>query len=365
MTLNSQNTALASTRLYEAETSLETLAVRYGLDPREMFDFSLNVNPFGPPQAAVKAAAEALGATNYYPDLNYSILRTAISDHFGIGGGQLFFGAGLDDVIKLILQAWTSEGDAVLVHLPTFPRYALEASLRGCRVVGIRSEPAGKTDLGRLDAEMKRQAIALAFICTPNNPTGEIIPTEDIAALATANPDTLIVVDEALINPANEGAIHLPERLDNVVVLRTFSKFYGLAGLRIGYAVASPRLVDVANVGRPPFNVALPSLAAAAAALGDSAFVERCAAIFAEESAYFRSEIAKMDGLSLCGGHGNMQLVELAAMSSASAADKLARQGIVVADATSFEGLEKSATLRISLRTHAENVRLVAALGTL
>lgn len=365
MPLNPQNVALASTRLYEAETSLDVLAARYGLDAAEMIDFSLNINPFGPPKSAIAAATAALAGANHYPDLNYAALRAALAAHHGIDANTLFFGAGLDDVIKLLIHAWTSEGDAVLVHVPTFPRYALEARLRGCRVVAVPSIPAETTDIARLDAALRREPIALAFVCTPNNPTGEQIPNAAIAQLASAHPDTLFVVDEALINPLREGAMALPARHRNVIVLRTLSKFYGLAGLRIGYAVGDAHLIEVAGVGRPPFNVALPSLAAAVAAIADTAFLEHCARVFAEESEWFRAEVATMPGLAVRGGHGNMVLLDLKGQTAAAAAEALARQGIVVADATSFEGLENSATLRVSLRTRAENERLVAALRAL
>lgn len=362
MPLNRHNAALASTRLYEAETSIELLAARYDLDATEMIDFSLNVNPFGPPKSAIEAAAATLAGANYYPDLNYSALRAAVAMRHGIGGGNIVFGAGLDDVIKLLLHAWTSEGDGVLVHLPTFPRYALEARLRGCRVVGVPSIPAENTDIGRLDAALRHEPVALAFICTPNNPTGEQIPTEAIEDLAVAHGDTLFVVDEALINPLCQGAMGLPARRRNVIVLRTLSKFYGLAGLRIGYAVGDAHLIAVAGVGRPPFNVALPSLAAAVAAIGDTAFLEHCTRVFAEESANFRAEVATIPGIAVRGCHANMVLLDVKNHTAAAAAAALARRGIVVADATSFEGLENSATLRVSLRTRAENERLVAAL---
>jgi len=362
VTLNAKNAELASTRLYEAETSVADIAARYGLDAGSIIDFSLNVNPFGPPRKAIAAAQAALGSCNFYPDLNFAPLRKALAERHGIEEDMLFFGAGLDDVIKLLIHAWTSAGDAVLVHLPTFPRYALEAGLRGCQVIGVESPSPEKTDIGRIRAALTRQMAAMAFICTPNNPTGERFPEEVVLDLAKSFPATIFVVDEALINPAEDGMIALPKAQANVVVMRTFSKYFGLAGLRVGYAVADPRLIEVAAVGRPPFNMALPSVEAAVAALDDAAFLADCKTTFAAENTYFTTQVMALPGVAVRCGHGNMVLLDLQNMTAAEGAEALARQGVVVADATSFQGLENYNALRVSLRGRADNEKLVAAL---
>ncbi|MGD9766419.1 MAG: histidinol-phosphate transaminase [Pseudolabrys sp.] len=362
MTLNVQNEKLASVRLYEAETSVATVAARHGLDPAMVLDFSLNINPFGPPEGAIAAAREALSTGHLYPDLRFAALREAVARRHDVDEDALFFGAGLDDVIKLLIHAWTSEGDTVLVHIPTFPRYELEAGLRGCRVVAVESKTPTRTDLHAFPAILARESVALAFICSPNNPTGERFAVETIADLATRHAETLFVVDEALIDPATDGAMALPKRLRNVIVLRTFSKYFGLAGLRIGYAVADPKLVAIAEVGRPPFNLAAPSVSAAVAALADTAFLARCKATFATESAFFADAIKTMPGLSISGSNANMILLDLEKHQPGEAAELLAAQGIIVADATSFHGLERYRSLRVSLRGRNDNERLIAAL---
>ncbi|CAH1650349.1 pyridoxal phosphate-dependent aminotransferase [Chelatococcus asaccharovorans] len=362
MTLNPRNAEFASVRLYEAETSVATIAARHGLDPAAILDFSLNVNPFGPPPAAIAAAQAALATSNLYPDLRFARLRQAVALRHDVPEDWLFFGAGLDDVIKLVIHAWTTEGCTVLVHVPTFPRYELEANLRGCRVVAVESPSPEKTDLAAFDAALAREAVALAFICSPNNPTGENFAIEAIADLATRHADTIFVVDEALINPAEDGAMALPKRLSNVVVLRTFSKYFGLAGLRIGCAVADPHLVAVAEVGRPPFNIAAPSVEAAVAALADEAFLASCKQTFTAEKDFFIAAMEATPGISIRGSNANMILMDLAHHAPAAAAEALAAKGLVVADATSFRGLENHRALRVSLRGRADNERLVAAI---
>ena len=352
-------------RLYEAEMSPSIVSARFGLDPSAIVDFSLNVNPFGPPPAAVAAARAALDGCNLYPDARLSSLRSALARRHGVDLDRLFFGAGLDDVIKLVLHAWTAEGDRVLVHVPTFPRYELEARLRGCKPIAVQADPPWTIDLDAIGAQLASRRVAVAFLCTPNNPTGATIATSDIAALAARFRGTVFVVDEALGNPLDEGAIALARREPNVVVLRTFSKALGLAGLRIGYAVGPTALLALAERGRPPFNVTAVAEAAAIAAFDDSAFVRRSYATFDAEARWFGEGLARLPRLVLRGRHANMLLIEIASGSAAQAVDALAAKGLLVADAACFGTHDAPGAIRVSLRDRAVNTRLLAALGDL
>ncbi|EKF39984.1 histidinol phosphate aminotransferase apoenzyme [Nitratireductor indicus C115] len=362
MTLNAQNAEMASLRLYEAETSIEVIARQHGLNPVDVIDFSLNVNPLGSPPAAVVAAQEAVQSANLYPDLRFGRLRAALAERHGVEEDSLFFGAGLDDVIKLLLQAWTSSGDKVLVHIPTFPRYELEARLRGCRVIAVASDRPEVIGIANLERELAQGDVALSFICTPNNPTGATVDNADIARLAQAYPSTLFVIDEALIYPLEEGAIPLCADHPNLCVLRTFSKYFGLAGLRIGYAIASSELVRIAEVGRPPFNMSEAAVQAAVAALADRQFLPDCKATFQKETRYFRERLAAVSDIGVKGTNANMLLLDLAGRDASKTAETLAAMGIVVADATSFHGLEHHPFLRVSLRSREDNLKLIAAL---
>ncbi len=360
---NPRNLEMASLRLYEGETSVEAIAKQHHLDPRSIIDFSLNVNPFGPPPQARAAAERALAFTNVYPDIRFSELRAALAERHDVDESSLFFGAGLDDVLKLIIHAWTTEGDKVLIHIPTFPRYELEASLRGCEVIAVDNQAFEIVNLTKMRDMLNQHTIAMAFLCTPNNPTGARIRNEDIVAFAAEHPDTIFVVDEALIYPMKDGAVPLVRECANIVVLRTFSKYFGLAGLRIGYAIADPGLVRIAETGRPPFNLAAPSVQAGVAALQEIAFLEDCKATFAQEREWFTASLSALDGISVKTGAGNMLLLELGNRKPCVVANKLASAGVVVADATSFRGLERHNLLRVSLRSRKENMILLNALG--
>ena len=349
-------------RLYEAEVSPSIASARYGLDPSTIVDFSLNVNPFGPPASAVAAARAALERCNLYPDARLSALRDSLARRHRVDADQVFFGAGLDDVIKLVLQAWTDDDDCVLVHVPTFPRYELEACLRGCPVVAVRGDPPWTIDAEAIRRSLAARPIAVAFLCTPNNPTGATIATADIAALAARFRDTVFIVDEALGNPLDEGAMALARSEPNVVALRTFSKALGLAGLRIGYAVGPAVLLACAERGRPPFNVTAAAEAGAIAALDDAAFVAQSYETFRTEAQWFAEALARLPNYALRGRHANMLLIELLSGTTNACVDALAERGVLVADAACFGTHDAGAAIRVSLRERSANRRLFAAL---
>ncbi|NYH15017.1 pyridoxal phosphate-dependent aminotransferase [Paraburkholderia bryophila] len=325
--MNENHPRFEPPRLYEQETSLELLANRHGLNQASMIDFSLNVNPFGCSPDAIAAAREAIENANVYPDINLSVLRAALSRKYRHAQEKYLFGAGLDDVIKLLIHAWASPKDKILVHLPTFPRYALEARMHGCEVIGVKGKDSKKFDIDRYAEALRNNPISMAFICSPNNPTGEFVSGDVIEYLARSSPRTIFVVDEALINPATEGSLRLPERLKNVAVLRTFSKLFGLAGMRVGFAIADERLIDAVRLVRPPFNVSLPAAAAAVAALEDDDFIAKCSRIFVEESEYFRRRISEKPGVAVVGSHGNMMLLELESLSSSQGRGEAGERG--------------------------------------
>ncbi|QIE48156.1 histidinol-phosphate aminotransferase family protein (plasmid) [Pseudohalocynthiibacter aestuariivivens] len=365
MTYNPRNLSMASVRLYEGETSIEMIAEKYHLDPCSILDFSLNVNPFGPPPQAIAAATGALELTNLYPDIRFLKLRTALAERHSVDESSLFFGAGLDDALKLIIHAWTTENDKVLIHVPTFPRYELEATLRGAETIAVENDAIDSVNLQKMHAALNEHAIALTFLCTPNNPTGARISNADVVDFARRHPDTLFIVDEALIYPLEEGAVPLVHEYPNVVVLRTFSKYYGLAGLRIGYAIADPELVRIAETGRPPFNMTGPSVQAAVTALQETEFLDRCKAVFAKEREWFTVALGALDQISVKTAAANMLLLDLGDRNPGEVAEALAAAGVVVADATSFRGLEQSNLLRVSLRSREENLVLLNALGAI
>lgn len=354
--------AMRGATLYERESSVEDVARRCGMEAGRVLDFSLNINPFGPPPRSREAARRALDRAHEYPDVGLADLRRRLAAWHGVPGDALVFGDGLDEIIKLLVHAWTDEGDRVLMHIPTFPRYELEAAARGAIPLLVRSDPPWAPDLGAMARALGAGPVALAFLCTPNNPTSAEIPTAEVDRLAAAFPGTLFVVDEALIFPADAGAVPLVARRSNVAVLRTFSKYFGLAGLRVGYAVADPARLTLVEMVRPPFNVSGVAAAAALAALDDGEFLESSRRAFGRETAFLRDALAGLEGCRIHGGDSNMLLLALEGVSSPALVEALAQRGILVVDGHTFNGLEDRDAIRISIRDRAANEALAHAI---
>jgi histidinol-phosphate aminotransferase len=349
-------------RLYEKEINIETIAREFGIDRARIIDFSLNVNPLGPSLKAVAAAAGRLMQCNLYPDLMLDDLRAALARRHDVDPHRIAFGCGLDELIKLLVHAWGAPGSTFVMHVPTFPRYELEAFAFGAEPRFVTSDPPWTVSVPVLTAAIAETRPALAFLCSPNNPTGAVIPMEDIDTLCEGNPDTLFVVDEALIDPTKDGAMYIARSRNNVAVLRTFSKYWGLAGFRVGYAVAAEDMIQAIELIRPPFNVALSSAAAALAVLDDEDYLLRAHDLFASEMAYLESRLSEIGAVEIVGAFGNMALLHFKSHFAADVTQALARRGILVVDARSYRGLEGAEVLRISLRERADNEALILAL---
>lgn len=360
-----QNRHCSEIRLYEEESSPDTVRERFGLHPNDIIDFSVNVNPLGPPPILFDDVANAIKAAGVYPDLKLKDLRALLSARHGLDGNCFVFGAGLDDVLKLISQAWLGPRKAVLIHIPTFPRYELEAQIVGATPVFVRSSTPWAINCDAIANAIDDQPIAVAYLCTPNNPTGAVISNSEIEELAARNPLTTFVVDEALADPSDAGAIPLIRRYANIVVLRTFSKYFGLAGLRVGYAAGQPDVMASLTAVRPPFNVSGLSAKMAISALRNDTFLEASRRAFKQERAYVIAQLAKFPSVQLRGFCSNMLIVSIEDWTAAEFVDTLAAQGIVVVDATSFRGLEGVPSVRISLRNRSDNARLIEAIANI
>jgi histidinol-phosphate aminotransferase len=248
-----------------------------GSDGRELVKLSANENPLGTSPAALEARGAA-GAPSVYPDPDSVVLREAIGRKHGIDPARIICGTGSDELLNLAAQAYAGPGDEI-VHV----RY-------GFAVYDIATRRCGATPVIAPDADYGTDIEALigclsdrtrlVFLANPNNPTGSYLDKAELARLHAALPgDVLLVLDQAYaeyVTPgADDGGLELAARHANVLVTRTFSKIYGLAGERIGWGTGAPAIIDMLNRIRAPFNVTVSGQAAALAALGDEAFVER------------------------------------------------------------------------------------------
>lgn len=271
-----------------------------GADGRKLIKLSANENPLGTSPAALAARAGA-AAPSLYPDPGSIALREAIGAHHGIDPARIVMGAGSDELLNLAAQGYAGPGDEVVYVRYGFSVYDIAARRCGSiPVVAPDADYGGDVDaLLALVSERTR----VVFIANPNNPTGSYLPKGEIARLHAALPaQVLLVIDQAYgeyVAPENEdGAMALAAAHENVLVTRTFSKIYGLAGERIGWATGAPGLIATLNRIRLPFNVSSNGQAMALAALGDEAFVQNSRLHNALERARFVSRIEAL------GNHG-------------------------------------------------------------
>jgi histidinol-phosphate aminotransferase len=335
-----------------------------GADGRPLIKLSANENPLGTSPAALAAAAEAQ-PTCLYPDPDSLALRHAIGAVHGIDPARIACGAGSDELLNLAAQAYAGPGDEVIYVRYGFSVYDIAARRCGATPVVAPDRDYG-TDVDALLALVTDRTRAV-FIANPNNPTGSFLPRGEIARLHAALPgDVLFVLDQAYaeyLRPEDDdGGLELAARHGNVLVTRTFSKIYGLAGQRIGWATGAPDLVAMLNRIRLPFNVGNVAQAMAVAALEDQAFVAHSRKHNLAERARFVSAIEGMSnhGLRPLPSEANFVLVLFeGALTAEAAQDGLAARGYAT---RWLPGQDLPHGLRITIGTSAQMDDILAGL---
>ncbi len=250
---------------------------------------SSNENPFPPLDGVLAAVAGAARSMNRYPDMFATDLVSALGERHGVAPGSVVTGGGSVAVLGHVLQAFCEAGDEVVHAWRSFEAYPIAVRLQGAVGVPVPLDPGGHHDLGAMLAAVGPRTRAV-LVCSPNNPTGPAVGTAELVAFLAAVPDdVLVVLDEAYAefvrDPGAADGMRLHAEHPNLVVLRTFSKAYGLAGLRVGYAVAHPDLAAAVRTASTPFGVSHPAQVAALASLAsEAALFERVDAVVAERA---------------------------------------------------------------------------------
>ena len=297
----------------------------------DVVKLSSNENPFGASERALAAWARAGRELHRYPDGSHAGLRAAIGEAHGLDPERIVCGAGSDELLGLLAQAYAGEGDEVLHTEHGFGMYPIVARAAGAQPVRLPE----RERVVDVDAILARacERTRVVFVANPANPTGTMLPPDDLARLAHGlPPHVLLVLDGAYAEYAEgyDGGAALVEAGENVVMTRTFSKIYGLGGLRVGWAYAPRAVVEVLNRIRMPFNLGRPQLAVAEAAVRDGAWVSRCRA----ENARLREWMAEaLGGLGVRSdpSHANFVLARFGSPEEAAACDAhLAAEGLLV-----------------------------------
>lgn len=344
--------------VYEPGRPIEQVARELGLDPAGIIKLASNENPWGPSPRARAAAERALQDAHLYPDGGYHALRRRLAAKHALREDQFVIGDGSNEIIELLGHAFLSPGVECVMPQASFIVYKLVALMFGAQPVEVPLGPRFRQDLGALLAAITSRT-RLVCLASPANPTGVANSKAEIEELIRRlPPHVILVLDEAYVDFVDDPADLRPFIAEGrkVIGLRTFSKLYGLAALRVGYGYGAPELIAILQRARQPFNVNGIAATAAAAALDDAEFVERVRRENRSGMALLQSGFAQL-GLEFIPGQGNFLLVKVG--DGLAVFDALQRRGVITRPVKPY-GLPE--WLRITVGTPEQNRRLLAEL---
>ncbi len=349
---------LLTIRPYVPGRPIQDVMREFKLD--HVIKMASNENPVGPSPKAVAAIQGMLQELHRYPDGAAQDLRSAIAEHVGLHETAVFVGNGSDEVIKIIAETFLQPGDELLVPFPSFSQYDFGAQIMGATVVPVPLSSGFEYDLDSI-REHVTEKTKLVYLCSPNNPTGTSLSHRAAAHFIESLPEKVIVVcDEAYLEyvdtPDPLRSIEWVKAGKPVLSLRTFSKMYGLAGMRLGYAIGNPSLIRYLHQVREPFNVNAMAQAAAIAALGDEAHVQKSREMnrLGKEQLYRGFERL---GIPYIPTQGNFLMAEVG--NGMQVFQELQKKGVIVR--AGFPGIPEY--IRVSIGTTEENEQFLKALA--
>jgi len=349
------NDVLRNIKTYEAGKPIELVVREFGIDPKDVVKLASNENPIGTSPMVQQTIIEHANKAHLYPDDSMFELKDALSQKFDVDKDNIIIGAGSDQVLEFISRAVLNEDSSVLMSGVTFAMYEIYARQMGAKVLRTMSYEH-KYDEFMEAYKMRKPKII--YLCTPNNPTGDATTKEDVLKIINAVGDeSLIVVDCAYMEYAaakDEKYKITPNDLlgyENVIYLGTFSKAYGLGGMRVGYGIAQPELIKELYKMRPPFNISTLSLAAAITACKDESFVEKSIVLHQEQIQRYEN-FAKENGFRYIESYTNFitYLFE-DGMNSSDIANSLLKRGVIIRDLASY-GMN---AIRVTIGTKKQN----------
>ena len=355
---NLANAQLRDLVSYEPGKPIEDVAREVGLKPSDIIKLASNENPLGPSPKALEAMHKAVERAHFYPDGGGYYLREAIAEQFGFQRENVILGNGSNEIIEFVGHAFLRPGDEVITARHAFAVYALMAQLFDAKVIEV-PDPNFCHDLDAMAAAITPRTREI-FITNPNNPTGTMVSQEEIDRFMEIVPDHVVVIfDEAyyeFVDNPPDTLKYIREGRENVVVLRTFSKIQGLAGLRIGYGLGTKNIVSVLQKTRQPFNANAIAQAGAIAGLQDLEHQRKTRELTHAGRAYMEQQFAHM-GLEYVPSQANFVLVKVGDGNEVFKA--LLARGLIVRAMASYGLLE---WIRVSIGTGEQNRRFIAEL---
>jgi histidinol-phosphate aminotransferase len=344
---------------YKPGKPIEELERELGI--RDSVKIASNENPLGPSPKAITAIGAAAANVHRYPDGASFNLRGALADRLDLPAEQFVFGNGSSEILELLAKVYLGPEAEIVYAWPSFAMYPIVAKGMGARTVEVPLTADHVHDLDAMAAAVT-DATGLVIVCNPNNPTGTSVSASELDAFADELPaDVILVIDEAYVEYARRddfpNALAIVRRRPNTIVLRTFSKIYGLAGMRVGYSISDPEIAGLLERSRHPFNVNLLAEIAATAALSDADHVERSRANNAIGAETLERELGKL-GIRTWPTDANFMLAE----TGPAAYEELLQLGVIVRP---MGGYDMPECVRLSIGTPEENERLIKALQSI
>ncbi len=364
-----QNTATKNLRpiilelhQYTAGKSIIEIANKYNLDPKQILKLGSNENILGSSLKAKIAATFALEKVNIYPEVTSEELANKIKKVNKLKNVDVVVGNGMDHIFEMVARLFLNNDDETIISVPTFTCYELATLWAGAvpRLIPLAKDGYQMNVKRILNAINKRTKII--FICSPNNPTGNLMRTEDIKTILE-NTDKIVFLDEAYSEFSGVTLTSWIEKYPNLIIGRTFSKLYGLAGYRVGYAFIHKSIASYYFNSITPFVVSRPAQAAALHALDDTSFVNKTLKMVREAKEFYYKELSKA-GISYLPTDANFITIQTAPQLSKDVADKLMAKGIITRECSAF-GTGGNKLLRITLGTREQNERVLNELKLL
>ncbi len=345
-------------RAYQPGKPIEETARELGLRPEDIVKLASNENPLGASPKAVEAMQRALQSSHLYPDGSAFELRSKIAAKFGVRLEQTAVGSGSSEMIELLCHTCLGEGKELIAAKYSFTMYPLMCKLFGARYVEVDNKPDWSHDLQGMLRAITPQT-RLIFITNPTNPVGTMVGQDELDAFMQAVPDHVMVAfDEAYIDFAGQqpDTLRYVKRGQNAVVMRTFSKAYGLAGIRAGFVITTEEIAGLLHKVRSPFNMSSPAQAAALAALDDEQHVQKSVRLVHEGMEQYEQAF-KNRGISYIPSSGNFILVNVG--QGARVFQECLRRGVIIRP---MDGYGLKEYVRITIGTREQNEKCLAAL---
>ncbi|HEY9206021.1 MAG TPA: histidinol-phosphate transaminase [Candidatus Methanoperedens sp.] len=345
---------------YVPGKSIEEIAEKYGIEPEKIIKLGSNENPLGPSPLAMTVLRQQAGKIHLYPPADPFELRKALSSYIGYPPDDIVVsGNGMDGIVDTIMRLFMSPGAETIIPIPTFSYYEIATLANGGKPVFVERDKDFGISPEKISDRVSKNT-KIIFLCSPNNPSGNSLREED-ARKILESVDAIVFIDEAYVEFAGSSLSGLVREYENLIVGRTFSKAFGFAGMRMGYAIVPGWICREYMKVMTPFSVDVMSLAAGIAVLKDREYLEKSI------ETVKKGRIQLASGLGpLCGvfpSEANFILIDVLPHKASEVSESLLRKGIIVRDCTSFRGAGKS-LIRITVGTKEQNEKVIDALST-